>query len=295
MSYENELKTTLDLSYLLSCAVNEQAPDRQRVAEMDLSKISNAARRHSVSVLVCTALESCGITIPALKIIKCKALRNLALFEKERSNVLRALEEHSVWYLPLKGIILKDYYPAFGMREMNDNDILCDDSRMDDVKSAMEGLGYTCEQYQEDKHDVYTKPPVLAFEMHRTLFDKHDHAIDDLYEYYADVKERLIRADDSAFVYRFSNEDFYIFMLSHEYKHSVHSGTGMRSLLDLYVFLKKYAESLNWYYIGEELDKIGLSEFERISHCSILFFYFWIVDINNFVCSCFYDSEVIHK
>lgn len=71
----------------------------------------------------------------------------------------------------------------------------------------------------------------------------------------------LVRAD--GFEYSFSSEDFYIFMLAHEYKHYTLSGTGLRSLVDTFVFLRKWNETLNWDYIFTELETLGLSGFEK--------------------------------
>ena len=260
-AYDEELKTALDISYLLSCAVNEKKPDPARVSKMDLQTVQQAARRHSVSSIVCFALENAGILLPELKVYKSKALRKLAVFESERAKILQRFEECKIWYLPLKGIVLKNYYPEFGMREMSDNDILCDGERMDDVRIVMESLGYIYEKHKNISHDEYTKAPIMNFEIHRTLFEKS--YSETFFDYYSDVKCRLIQDKEHPYEYRFSDEDLYIYLLSHEYKHYENAGTGLRSLLDTYVFLKKNSENLNWDYIWTELEKIGLTEFEK--------------------------------
>ena len=69
------------------------------------------------------------------------------------------------------------------MREMSDNDILCDSGKMDVVKTVMEGLGYSCEVFEEFHHDVYSKPPTLEFEMHHTLFT--DDSLPEFSEYFS--------------------------------------------------------------------------------------------------------------
>ena len=45
-------------------------------------------------------------------------------------------------------------------------------------------------------------------------------------EYYQDVKSHLILDEGSRYGYHFSDEDFYLYMLAHEYKHFSGSGTG---------------------------------------------------------------------
>lgn len=52
-------------------------------------------------------------------------------------------------------------------------------------------------------------------------------------------------------------------MLNHLYIHYQSSGTGLRSLLDIYVFYGKFENKLNQTYLDQELQKLGLVEFER--------------------------------
>ena len=41
------------------------------------------------------------------------------------------------------------------------------------------------------------------------------------------------------------------------------AGSGLRSLLDIWVYLRKYGDELNWGYIEKELETLGLKEFEE--------------------------------
>ena len=40
-------------------------------------------------------------------------------------------------------------------------------------------------------------------------------------------------------------------------------GTGLRSLLDIYVYLNRWNGELDWQYITSELDKLSIKEYER--------------------------------
>ena len=77
------------------------------------------------------------------------------------------MDSEHIWYLPLKGIILKDYYPSVGMRQMSDNDILFDADAWERVEKHMLSEGYETESVGKGNHDVYQKAPVYNFEMHR--------------------------------------------------------------------------------------------------------------------------------
>ena len=54
-------------------------------------------------------------------------------------------------------------------------------------------------------------------------------------------------------------------MVAHEYKHFRHSGTGLRSLIDRYVYLSKKGSSLDFEYIENECMALGIAAFEKDS------------------------------
>ena len=260
MTKEEYRQSCLDVVYLAACAVNGETPDQDRVSGMNLANLYEAAQRHLLGCVTAMALESAGVKDEAFTQARWKAVRKSLTFDTERAAVLDRLEEAGIWYMPLKGSVLKTLYPKTGMRQMADSDILFDPTRADDVRGIMESLGFTTEHFGTGTHDVYHKPPVLNFEMHRALFGpSHDNRFA---EYYADVKSRLVKDEGNAFGYRFTPEDFYIYITVHEYKHYSSGGTGLRSLLDTYVYLKKNGDTLDRACIAGELDKLGIADFE---------------------------------
>lgn len=248
-----------DLIYLLSCAVNSVVPDLERVKGMDLAAICQEAKRHMLASAVAFALESAGIQNEEFVLEQAKAVRKMALMDAEQVQILNRFEEAGIWYLPLKGAVLKNLYPAYGMRQMSDRDILVDPERMADVRTIMEDLGFTTEEFGKHHHDSYVKPPVSSFEMHHHLFRPIEGR--QLVDYYADVKSRLLKDERNAFGWHFSPEDFYVHLTAHEFKHYSGGGTGLRSLLDTYVYLK--ITPLNMRYVTAETEKLGISTFER--------------------------------
>lgn len=213
---------------------------------MNMESLYQLTTAHSLTAMVSFSLEKV-IELPRdFDQQKKKVIRKLALFDVEREKLFRQLDNAEIWYMPLKGVVLKDYYPRYGMREMSDNDILCDVERMSDVKRIMESQGFQCTEYGKRVDDIYFKFP-LTFEMHRYLFDKNE--LESLYSYFKNIKEKLLLVDDSRYEYRFTPEDLYVYLTAHEYKHFIHGGTGIRSLLDTYVFLKHNNKELYYYSI----------------------------------------------
>jgi hypothetical protein len=253
-------QTGYDMLYLSACAVNKIKPDSNYITHVNLEKLFQMCRYHSLTAIVCTALESAGVLDKRFMEEKAKAIRKIMLLDTEREQICSFLEQNHIWYMPLKGVILKNMYPQFGMRQMSDNDILFDACYRNNVIDFMQNRGYYLKSDNGAQCDEWLKEPVYNFEIHLNLFVKNH---EDFYYYYKNVKERLIKVDGKKYEYRFSDEDFYIYMTAHAYKHYSVGGTGLRSLLDYYVYLKKKESQLDWEYIEKELEKLEISEFER--------------------------------
>ena len=248
---------------LISCYLNQRTPSQEVLNDLDMESLYKTAKRHNLTALVAAELEKLGIQDHQFSEAKAKAIRKAILFHSEREKICTSLEKSGIWYMPLKGSVIQNIYPRLGLRQMADNDILFDISRAEDVKHIFEGFGYSTIYFELGNHDVYRKEPVLNFEMHRALFGPSHERL--LYEYYKDVKKRLLLVEGTSFRYQFTTEDFYVYMLAHESKHYNAFGTGLRSLLDIYIYLRKYRDSIDFSYIEGETKKLGIYEFEQKS------------------------------
>lgn len=256
-----EARSAKDLIYLVSCAVNNEKPDAQAVAAMDMDSLYKTAVEHCLVVAASYAIESVTKLPPDFFQAKYQAIRRLSLFDIERKKITAKLEENGIWYLPLKGAVIKSDYPKTVMREMSDNDILFDRERADDVKRIMVDMGYLCTRYGTANEDIYHKRPFVIFEMHRTLFSEFRHP--ELYAHYANIKSRLVSDEGKRFGYHMTDEDFYAYIVCHLYKHYIQGGTGLRSLLDIYIFNRAHRDKLDPKALAAELKRQNLTDFEK--------------------------------
>lgn len=258
-----------DMIYLASFGINskgkpdEKCLERYRTNEENIKELFRMSAKHFIDALVGTTLKRAGVVLPKYwEERMVKAVRKVILFDAERKKLCAWMDREHIWYLPLKGIVLKEYYPSVGMRQMSDNDILFDADAWERVEKHMISEGYEAEAVGKGNHDVYQKPPVYNFELHRSLYGKgHDER---WVEYYSDIKNRLLSdKPEGSCGYHMSDEDFYIYIISHAYKHYSGSGTGIRTLLDFYAYLKAKEESLDFNYIKAECRKLGINDFEK--------------------------------
>lgn len=262
-------KTVWDLIELLSCALDGIDLPEEHIRDMDLSAVACLAEFHSVEAICAFALEAYfwkhqeenSESARYWKRIRERSIRKSMLLDAEREKILAYFEKEKIWFMPLKGCILKDYYPAYGMRQMADNDILYDASFQEQVREFMISQGYRAESVGKCHHDVYHKEPVYNFELHTTLVTP-GHG-EKLWEYYKNIREKLLPGEHKKCALHFTDEDFYLFVVVHAYKHYQRSGTGFRTLTDLYVFLKEKRNVLDWGYICTEAEKLGVAKFEK--------------------------------
>lgn len=249
-----------EMIYLTRCIVNDRLPDADRINKSDLGSLYEVCRQHALTACTAYALESIGIHDHNFSQAKEKALRKNILLDTERNIIFSRFEAEHIWYMPLKGSVIKDIYPRMSMRQMSDNDILIDDKAREKTRRIMTERGFELKAEYENV-DEFSKNPVYNFEMHTGLFrDKIQNR--EIYEYFRDIKKRLVKDENNSYGYHFTNEDFYIYMITHEYKHFISGGTGVRSLLDTYLFVRRYGKTLDKKYIYRELEKIGVAEFE---------------------------------
>ena len=248
---------------LVRCAVSGTVPDLHETGRPDPETLFQVCQSHGLTACTAYALEAAGICNAAFKEAKEKAIRKNILMDADRRAILARLEAEQIWYLPLKGCLLKDWYPKLGMRQMSDNDILFDPAGRERVREIMTALGFQCSHAGGERNvDAYEKPPVSHFEMHLSLYKPHEEPLFDAY-FSRRLPEMLLPDSGSRYGRQLSPEDFYLYFISHACKHFRHGGTGVRTLLDVFVFLRKFEQELDFAYLDRELAALSLTEYER--------------------------------
>ena len=181
---------------------------------------------------------------------------------------------------PMKGAKLKLMYPSPQLREMSDVDILVDEKDMKKAGDIMKELGYKL-RVEVKHHDIYVKPPFMVVEVHRSMYDKTVDA--GQYRYFSSFS-RAVLAEGKQYSYDFGPEDFYVYLIAHMAKHFYSMGCGIRNLVDVYVYLERNNDKMDWTYTKEQLEICGIAQFEE--HMKKMA-YIWLKDEE---CSEFYEN-----
>lgn len=247
---------------LLRSVINSTTPTEYSDT-IDWDRFIKIATEHHISNILCYAVDKLKQKPPQkicdeLHQAHIKALMREANQQAENELIIKEFSNKGIRCLPLKGYNIKKYYPSPDMRYMSDLDVFIDSDKANAARSILENIGYTFE-FCGKVHDNYVKKPVMHIEVHKCLMDDDMQNIADYYNS-TDGFSRGYRISDNSLEYALTDEDFYIYMISHTAKHYLTFGTGIISVMDIYVFLSKKGDNLNYGYINDELKKLKLTK-----------------------------------
>jgi len=206
----------------------------------DLYKLSKS---HDLAHLVSAGLEKYGLldvlgeSGPKFTQQQFVAVYRYEALTYELSQLTRTLEEAGIDHIPLKGAVLRAFYPEPWMRTSCDIDVLV---RLEDLEKAaqtlVDKLGY--ERKSKTSHDIsmYTRGGVHV-ELHYDLLE--DGIVNSVACVLANAWEMATVADGKKHRLVFSDEMFYFFHVAHMAKHFIHGGCGVRPFVDLWILDNK--------------------------------------------------------
>ena len=203
-----------------------------------LYKISKS---HDLAHLVAEALDKNGLLDDSDVAKKFRSERNMAIFRYEQINyelgeICRVFEENKIEHIPLKGAVLRAYYPQPWMRTSCDIDILIKEENLDKaIKLLCDHLGYG--KVHRGTHDVSLHSPSnVNLELHFSLLE--DNRANNASVILNSVWDRVQSVGDG---YRKALQDdfFYYYHIAHMAKHIEFGGCGIKPFLDLWVLNEK--------------------------------------------------------
>ncbi len=201
-----------------------------------LQSLVKLADKHDITHLLAYALKQNGL-IPKenADVEKCifKALYRYERLKYEYDVLCNALENAGIPFLPLKGSVLRAYYPQPWMRTSCDIDVLV---HQEDLVKTVEFLSKELKYVEKERgtHDVSLYSPAgIHVEIHFDLVEegRAKNAIGVL----SKVWENVSLCQGSGYRYEMSDAFFYFYHVAHMAKHFEDGGCGIRPFLDLWI------------------------------------------------------------
>ena len=226
--------------------------DQQLASLYDLSKI------HDLSHIVGLVLKEEDFGTESIDLYKkfqqsvSVATYRYMTISLELEQIYATLEKSQIPYMPLKGAIIRSYYPSPEMRTSSDIDILVHE---EDLSRAVDLLCNELSYKAEERglHDISLfSPGGVHLELHFTLNDSAKVILPDVWmNAYLDT--------GSEFRYIMNNDVFVVYHISHMADHFTYGGCGIRFLLDLWIAKNRMGYDSDKVYEG--LESCGLLKF----------------------------------
>ena len=104
------------LIYLISCALNNETPEREQFADADLNTVLKMSMRHSVAAMAADSVRKAGVDHSGFENERVKGTRKEILFRSALTEVIDEFAKAGIWTCPLKGSVIRDFYPRPDMR-----------------------------------------------------------------------------------------------------------------------------------------------------------------------------------
>ena len=153
----------------------------------------------------------------------------------ELEELRRVFNDAKIPFIPLKGSVIRKYYPEPWQRTSCDIDVLVKEKDADNAAEYLQTrLQYRCEEKWQ--HDISLfSPSNVHVELHFKLLDLDFKQVKDLIDVWS-VDEISLLSDSE---YQMSKELFLLYHIYHMAKHFIHGGCGIKPFIDLWIIKNK--------------------------------------------------------
>lgn len=232
------MKQTIQiLTTILKCEINQEIlPDEltQKITPEVCESLYDIAQKHDIAHIVAHALQGVGKLqdYPSADPFKKALYVALVRYEKircELDEIYMLFDSEQIIYVPLKGALIRQYYPEPWMRTSCDIDILVHEEDLERAELLLtEKLRYTLKSRNYHDISLYS-PSGVHLELHFQILE-HNEKLDVVLQNVWNYVELY-----QNYEYRMTNAYFMFHIWAHTAYHFKGGGCGIRSLLDLWI------------------------------------------------------------
>ncbi len=200
-------------------------------------------------------------------------VKQQVLFKLVFKELTAILKENKIYSVVLKGYLLKDLYPKSNMRSMSDLDVFAKKEDIEKIFKLLEMKEYSFGKIDYGNHYEAYRYGTVKIEFHPELVALNSAYGDRVYSLCSDrdipiadimdVFANSSNIENNEFLRQLKPEYHYVYVIMHMMNHFLSGGTGIRSVVDVWIMNNHYSNTWNRKEIDELLNRFGLARFEE--------------------------------
>ncbi len=244
--------TEIEIAEDVKCQLNTQT----------IYALYRLSKSHDLAHIVSGALNKLGLIgndeismkfqkQEVLSVLRCERIKY------EFNEICKAFDSVNIPYIPLKGSVIRDYYPKDSMRTSCDIDILVHENDLDRAIDELCSVGYTSDRERKN-HDVSLfSPSGVHLELHYNVLERKDN-LDIVLSRAWEYAVPTIGAK-----HEFTKEFFAFHFFAHMSYHFISGGCGVRPFMDWFLIKQKTGVCVE--NLKDLLDESGIYTFAVVA------------------------------
>ena len=207
--------------------------ERESCTEENIKEALNVASTHDLGQIVAWGLKKNEIKCAEGETVIFKSVYRYQQIKFEYDKLCKSFEAAGIPFLPLKGSVIRKYYPEAWMRTSCDIDILVHRSDLDRVtRMLVDDFKYKADPVLSHDISLYS-PTGVHVEMHFDLIEES--VISASGKLLKNVWQSAKLKEGYTAFYEMSDDLFYLYHVAHMAKHFLHGGCGIKPFIDMWI------------------------------------------------------------
>ena len=206
------------------------------------------SKSHDMAHIVAQGLSDLGLLGEDEISQKFQKQQMLAVYRYQKLNyeleqICQTLEDAKIPFIPLKGSVIRQYYPEPWMRTSCDIDVLVHKEELDRAVALFEEKGYKSDSKSSHDVSLYSASGI-HMELHYETVDEG--CATDATAILSKIWENSTPQSAGSVHMMLTDEMFYFYHIAHMAKHFENGGCGIRPFLDLWILEHRVEHSDTW-------------------------------------------------
>ncbi|MDO5397156.1 MAG: nucleotidyltransferase family protein [bacterium] len=196
-----------------------------------------------------------------------RAVYRDSIQDMELEEICTIFTENQIAHIPMKGSVVKRYYPLPDIRRSTDFDILVHNEDRYKATTILKELGYIHKLKNQTMHDTFFREKTYL-ELHVMLVSPETKA----YQFFKNVWDYVL--PDNGYTYKMQPEFLYTHLLAHLHRHLMAGGGGIKLISDFRILnhsvqldherLIEFAEKAGMIHLYECVNELAAKWFDDV-------------------------------